>query len=103
VCALRLSTGGAIVTSATDDTVGWDAESSAASLPAQPSGRAANYVPPAFMVQDLGVTSVRAGTRLTVTAVDCVLAFVQPKGIGSIYPLINNGAATGVRESNVSR
>jgi len=100
VYALRLNTGGAIVIFATDETVGWDAESSAASLPAQPSGPAANYVPPAFVVQDLGVTSVKAGMRLSVTAVDRVLAFVQPKGIGFIYPLINNGAATGVRESN---
>lgn len=101
--ALRLNTGGAIVIFATYDTVGWDAESSAASLPAQAGGPAANYVPPAFVVQGLGVNSVRAGMRLAVTAVDRVLAFVQPRGIGFIYPLINNGAATGIRESIVHR
>jgi hypothetical protein len=99
VYALQLNTGGAIVIFATDDTVSWQAASSSASLPAQPSGREANYVPPAFVVQRLGLTSVKRGMRLTVTAVDRVLAFVQPKGVGFIYPLILNGAATGVRES----
>ena len=99
VYALRLNTGGAIVIFATDDTISWQATSPSASLPAQPSGPEADYVPPPFVVQGLGLTSVRAGLRLTVTAVDRVLAFVQPKGVGYIYPLIVNGAATGLRES----
>jgi hypothetical protein len=41
---------------------------------------------------------VQAGARLTATAVDRVLAFVQPRNVGFIYILINNGAATGIRE-----
>jgi hypothetical protein len=99
VYALRLNTGGAIVIFATDDTATWQAASASASLPAQPSGPEANYVPPAFVLQRLGITSVIAGMRLTVIAVDRVLAFVQPKGVGFIYPLIVNGAATGLRKS----
>jgi len=100
VYALRINTGGAIVIFSTYDTVDWVAASSSASLPAQPSGREADYVPPAFIVQDLGLTSVRTGTRLTATAIDRVLAFMQPQGVGFIYVLINNGAATRVRESS---
>jgi hypothetical protein len=98
VYALRVSTGGAVVIFSTYDTAGWTAVSSSAPLPAQPSGIEGNYVPPGFVVQDLGLTSVRAGTRLTVTAVDRVLAFVQPHGVGSINVLINNGAATRVQK-----
>ncbi len=98
VYALRISTGGAIVIFSTYDTAGWAAASSSAPLPAQPSQIEGNYVPPAFVVQDLGLTSVRAGTRLTVTAVNRVLALVQPHGLGSINVLINNGAATRVRK-----
>jgi hypothetical protein len=98
VYALRISTGGAIVIFSTYDTAGWTAASSSAPLPAQPSGIEGNYVPPALVVQALGLTSVKAGTRLTATAVDRVLAFVQPHGVGSINVLINNGAATRVRK-----
>jgi hypothetical protein len=99
VYALRISTGGAVIIFCTYDTAGWAAVSSSAPLPAQPSGIEGNYVPPGFVVQALGLTSVRAGTRLTVTAVDRVLAFVQPHGVGSINVLINNGAATRVQNS----
>jgi hypothetical protein len=99
VYALRISTGGAIVIFATYDTASWTAESSAASLPVQPSGAEVDYVPPSFVVQDLGATSPRAGLRLSATAVDLVLAFVQPKGVGFVDALINNGAAIGVHES----
>jgi hypothetical protein len=98
VYALRLRTDGAIVIFATYDTSGWIARSSSAALPAQPSGSEAHYVPPGFVVQGLGVSSVRAGARLTVTAVDRVLAFVQPRKVGYIYVLINNGAAIRIRE-----
>jgi hypothetical protein len=96
VYALRISTGGAIVIFSTYDTVSWQAESSRASLPARPSPAEANYVPPAFVLQRLAVSAVAPGTRLTVTAVDRVLAFVQLREVGYIYPLIFNGAATGV-------
>src|SRR5262249_9940067 len=81
------------------DTASWVAESSSAALPARPSGREGTYVPPAFVIQGLGVSSVKAGTRLTATGVDRVLAFVQQRGTGPIYVMINNGAATGVRKS----
>ena len=100
VYALRLDTGGAIVIFATRDMVGWLARSSSARLRARPSARAATYLPPTFVVQALRINSVQPGMRLEVNAFDRVLAFVQPKGVGFIYPLINNGAATGVRESN---
>jgi hypothetical protein len=65
----------------------------------RPSLPEASYVPPAFVIHDLQITSVKPGTQLTATAVDLVLAFVQPQGVGYIYPLIVNGAATGVAES----
>jgi hypothetical protein len=94
VYALRLSTGGAVVIFSTYDTTGWEAESSSAALPAQPSEPEGNYVPPAFVIQGLGISSVKTGTRLTASSVDRVLAFVQPRGTGFIYVLINNGAAT---------
>jgi hypothetical protein len=100
VYALRSSTGGAVVIFSTYDTGGWVAASSSAALPAHPSGVEGNYVPPTFVLQALGITSVRTGTRLMVTAVDRVLASVQPHGAGSIDVLINNGAATRVQEFN---
>jgi len=99
VYALRLRTHGAIVIFCTYDTSRWIAESSSAALPAQPSGSEADYVPPAFVAQGLGLTSVRAGARLTATAVDRVLAFVQPRKVGFIYILINNGAAIRIGDS----
>jgi hypothetical protein len=99
VYALRLNTGGAFVIFSTYDTEGWVAESSSASLPAQPSGNEGNYVPPALVTQGLGLTSVKAAMRVTATAVDRVLAFVQPRETGYIYVLINNGAATRLGDS----
>ena len=98
VYALRLRTDGAIVIFCTYDTSRWIAQSPSAALPAQPSGSEASYVPPAFVVQGLGLTSVQAGARLTATAVDRVLAFVQPRKAGFIYVLINNGAAIRIRK-----
>jgi hypothetical protein len=99
VYGLWLNTGAAFVIFSTYDTASWLAESSSAALPARPSGREGNYVPPAFVTQGLRVSSVKTGTRLTATAVDRVLAFVQPRGTGPIYVMINNGAATGLRKS----
>jgi hypothetical protein len=99
VYALRINTGGAIVIFTTYDSVGWRAEASSAALPMRPSQREANYVPPAFVIQDLHIRSVKAGTQLTASAADAILAFVQPQGVGYIYPLIVNGAATGVAAS----
>jgi hypothetical protein len=98
VYALRLNTGGAIVIFATIDTLTWQAVSASAALPAQPSGAEANYVPPAFVLDKLNLTTVKGGMRVTATAVDRVLAFVQLRGVGFIYPLIVNGAATRVGE-----
>jgi len=100
VYALRLNTGGAIVIFAIDDAVRWRARTSAALLPSRSHPAAANYVPPAFVSSRLGISSVKAGTVITATAIDRVLAFVQPKGVGFIYPLINNGAATGVQATS---
>jgi len=99
VYALRLSTHGALVIFSTYDTTAWMAASSSAALPAQPSGVEASYVPPAFVVGGLGLTSAPAGLRVTATAVDRVLAFVQPQGVGFIYVMVNNGAAVRVAES----
>lgn len=99
VYALRLSTQGALVIFSTYDTTAWMAASSSAALPAQPSGVEASYVPPAFAVQGLGLTSAPARLRVTATAVDRVLAFVQPQGAGFIYVMVNNGAAVRVGES----
>jgi len=99
VYGLWLNTGAAFVIFFTYDTASWVAKSSSAALPARPSGREGTYVPPAFVIQGLGVSSVKAGTRLTATGVDRVLAFVQQRGTGPIYVMINNGAATGLRKS----
>jgi len=99
VYALRINTGGAIVIFSTHDKVGWRAERSSAALPMRPSPPEAYYVPPAFVIQDLQITSVTIGTQLTAAAVDRVLAFVQPQGVGYIYPLIVNGTAIGVADS----
>jgi hypothetical protein len=43
----------------------------------------------------LGITTIKAGMRISARAVDSILAGVQPKGIGFIYPLIFNGALIG--------
>ena len=95
VYALRLNTGGAIVIFSTYDTVTWRALSSSAAHPAHASQAESNYVPPTLIMDRLGITTVKAGTRISATAVDSILAGVQPKGVGFIYPLIFNGALTG--------
>jgi hypothetical protein len=96
--ALRLASGGAIVIFATDDTAGWTARSSSALLTASTQAERKD-IPPAQFLQRLGIASVTAGIRVSTVAVDRVLAFVQPRGIGYIYVLINNGSATSVRKS----
>lgn len=98
VYALRTADGGALVLFTTTDTESWQALSASAALPARPSRREADYVPPAFVLRRLRVHSVKAGMRLSATAIDRVLAYIPPIGAGSerIYVLINNGAATGV-------
>ncbi|MDR0344646.1 MAG: hypothetical protein LBI49_16335 [Nocardiopsaceae bacterium] len=104
IYALRTADGGALVLFTTTDTEGWQALSESAALPARPSRREADYVPPAFVLRRLRVHSVRTGMRLSATAVDRVLAYVPPIGSRSdrIYVLINNGAATEVHGSGLA-
>lgn len=88
--ALRLPGGdGAVVIFFTIDTATWTASSGRARMPA------ANYSglaePPLPFLQALGVTSVHAGLRVSVEAVDENLAFIGPPGTKGVTIAANAG------------
>jgi hypothetical protein len=88
--ALRLPGGnGAVVIFFTLDTATWTASSAQARVPAaQYSGLAE---PPLQILRALGVTSVHAGLRVSVEAVDENLAFIGPAGSKGVTIAANAG------------
>jgi hypothetical protein len=79
----------AVVIFFTLDTATWTATSAQARMPS------ASYTglaePPLSMLQALGVTSVRAGLRVSIKAVDENLAIVGPAGSGGVTIAANSG------------
>jgi hypothetical protein len=89
---LQLPSGvGAAIVFYTTDAVSWTARSSTARMPTASSQSEA--IPPLPFLQQLGVTSPRAGLRVTATAVDENLAFVGPPGTNGATIVVNVGHA----------
>jgi hypothetical protein len=88
--ALRLPGGhGAAVIFFTIDTVSWTASSARARMPtATYSGLS---LPPLQILQGLGITSVHAGLRVSIKAVDENLALVGPPGTNGVTVVANVG------------
>jgi hypothetical protein len=88
--ALRLPGGdGAVVIFFTIDTATWTASSGRARMPAADYSGLAE--PPLPILQALGVTSVHAGLRVSVEAVDENLAFIGPPGTKGVTIAANAG------------
>jgi len=96
--ALSVPSGnGAAVIFFTIDTVTWTATSARARMtPATYSGLAE---PPLAMLQALGVTSVHAGLRVSVKAIDENLAIIGPPGSGGVTIAANSGRTFSLTKS----
>lgn len=89
---LQLPSGvGAAIIFYTTDAISWTARSATARMPTASSQ--SDAMPPLLFLQQLGVTSPRAGLRVTATAVDENLAFVGPPGTNGATIVVNVGHA----------
>jgi hypothetical protein len=91
VYALQLPSGGAaLVIFFTKATVSWTAMSAMATTSPGPTGLGA---PPAAVLRQLGVSSIRPGLRIALTSIDENLAFVGPAGSIGVSMVVNDGKA----------
>jgi hypothetical protein len=88
---------GAAVIFFTIDTVTWTATSAHARIPA--AGYTGLAEPPLQMLQALGISSVHAGLRVSVRAVDENLAIIGPPGSGAVTIAANCGRTFGLSKS----
>jgi hypothetical protein len=90
---------GALVVFTTKETLTWQALSSSTVLHASASSAASFYVPPSLVTKGITAAQVHPGLRLTVVAMNRLLALVPPTGQGQIDILAYTGQAVSVSHS----